>query len=125
MKRWIIRSFFIGLLLLLVVVAITPGRPKVRPPDLDTRNVLAGLKRRICDYVATNHRFPNGLSDLPQLNNFSDGWGRQIQYTREGRTVTLLSLGADGRPGGSNQDADITIVFTVPEEPTTSGAIPP
>ena len=44
---------------------------------------------------------------LPQ-----DGWGNPFQYRREAHgqeDVTLMSLGADGKPGGEGLDADLTL----------------
>lgn len=42
-----------------------------------------------------------------------DAWGRQFVYNfvEEGK-ATLESYGADGKPGGSEQDADLTIEVT-------------
>lgn len=37
-----------------------------------------------------------------------DGWGNPIVYEPHGKTYTLRSLGADGKPGGAGIDADST-----------------
>ncbi|MEJ6402884.1 type II secretion system major pseudopilin GspG [Yoonia sp. 2307UL14-13] len=37
-----------------------------------------------------------------------DGWGNPFIYTLEGDQVQIMSLGADGQPGGTGRNADIT-----------------
>lgn len=37
-----------------------------------------------------------------------DAWGGAFLYTYDGETVQVISLGSDGQPGGSGQNADIT-----------------
>ena len=97
------------------------------PPDALTRTRMCGIEYRIRDYYAKERRLPENLSVLPELRDdnrdysLADGWGRPIQYTIEGRTVSLLSWGKDGRPGGNGQDADITVTFTVSEESEEGG----
>lgn len=36
-----------------------------------------------------------------------DPWGNEYVYRVEGQSFTLMSLGADGAPGGEGDDADI------------------
>ena len=40
---------------------------------------------------------------------FNDPWGNPVQYRvpGEGRPFDLISLGADGQPGGESYNADI------------------
>lgn len=88
------------------------------PPDAGTRSTMWLTEHRIREYVVVHHRLPTSLSDLPPLEknrdgDLADGWGRPIQYTKEGQTVTLLSLGKDGRLGGAGQDAEIQVSFTI------------
>lgn len=49
------------------------------------------------------------VSILPGTKN--DAWGKGIAYSSsdEGASYTLLSLGADGKPGGEDAAADLTI----------------
>ena len=47
----------------------------------------------------------------PYLNANSvptDGWKNEFIYVSDGREFTIVSLGADGREGGSELDADIS-----------------
>lgn len=37
-----------------------------------------------------------------------DPWGNAYEYQISGSTVTISSLGADGRAGGSGEDADVS-----------------
>ncbi len=90
------------------------------PPRALTRTRMTVIEKRIRDYAVAHHRLPASLSELPKPaanrdDSIVDGWGRPIQYAKEGQAVTLLSLGKDGRPGGSGEDADIRITFTVSE----------
>jgi general secretion pathway protein G len=47
--------------------------------------------------------------DGPYLRNAvpKDPWGNDYFYSSTGSQYTLLSYGADGRPGGEDNDADI------------------
>ncbi|AVO48836.1 type II secretion system protein GspG [Melaminivora suipulveris] len=36
-----------------------------------------------------------------------DPWGRPYRYTNSGTAIEILSLGADGAPGGEGENADI------------------
>jgi general secretion pathway protein G len=38
-----------------------------------------------------------------------DPWGNEYVYSAEGRSFELMSLGADGAPGGEGDDADIKL----------------
>ncbi|MDM7462914.1 MAG: type II secretion system major pseudopilin GspG [Tepidimonas taiwanensis] len=36
-----------------------------------------------------------------------DPWGRPYQYSEQGGRIQILSLGADGAPGGEGENADV------------------
>lgn len=78
----------------------------------ETVRRMARIENSIDDYWLRNRKYPASLSDLgePTLET-SDGWGRRIEYTLSGQgpraTWKLVSLGADGKVGGSDLDADI------------------
>ena len=42
---------------------------------------------------------------------FYDPWGRPYVYEATAAGVTLSSLGRDGKPGGSDDDADVSATF--------------
>ncbi|MDP3520738.1 MAG: type II secretion system major pseudopilin GspG [Hydrogenophaga sp.] len=89
----------------------------------DVNNLMQALKL----YKLDNQRFPSteqGLNALtarptaapvpPNWRRYldklpSDPWGRPYQYLNPGlhAEVDVLSLGADGQPGGEGKDADI------------------
>ena len=89
----------------------------------DVNNLMQALKL----YKLDNQRFPSteqGLTALtarptaapvpPNWRRYldklpSDPWGRPYQYLNPGLhgEVDVLSLGADGQPGGEGKDADI------------------
>lgn len=85
---------------------------------LDHRNRSETVRRMgriegsIDDYIMRNRKVPTSLSDLgePSLET-SDGWGRRFDYKVNGQgpraTWKLVSLGADGQPGGDGLDADL------------------
>lgn len=37
----------------------------------------------------------------------ADGWGKPYEYSSDGSSFTMRSLGKDGKPGGEGVDADI------------------
>jgi general secretion pathway protein G len=96
---------------------------RVTAARTDVNNLLQALKL----YKLDNQRFPSaeqGLQALvakptgaplpgnwrPYLDKLpADPWGNAYQYLNPGLhgTVDVLSLGADGQPGGEGRDADI------------------
>ncbi len=89
----------------------------------DVNNLMQALKL----YKLDNQRYPTGEQGLqallnrpttgPQAPNWrpyvdklpTDPWGRPYQYLNPGvhREVDVLSLGADGAPGGEGTNADV------------------
>jgi general secretion pathway protein G len=89
----------------------------------DVNNLMQALKL----YRLDNQRYPTGEQGLaalitkpstspvppnwrPYLDKLpADPWGRPYQYLNPGvhAEVDVLSLGADGQPGGEGKDADI------------------
>jgi len=74
------------------------------------------LKQRILQSARLRGELPKTPADLPPRpgadDNVQDGWGRDLTWTvSPAGIVTLHSLGRDGRPGGTGEDADITRSF--------------
>ena len=89
----------------------------------DVNNIMQALKL----YRLDNQRYPTGEQGLQALVNRptatpipsnwkpyveklpNDPWGRPYQYFNPGirGEIDVLSLGADGQPGGEGNDADI------------------
>ena len=95
----------------------------------ETKTSLRDLETALSLYEAHNGRFPttdqtlSALINLPNIGgNYenwkgpylqgseipSDGWGRSFNYTSDGTRYVILSLGADGKNGGSSSNADIS-----------------
>mgnify|MGYP006324479127 FL=1 len=116
-----------GILASLVVPKLIArtGEPKVAAAKVDIATVMQALKL----YRLDNQRYPTteqGLHALiekpttgPAANGWKAGgylekmpkdpWGNPYQFLSPGvkGEVDLISLGADGQPGGSGDDADI------------------
>lgn len=94
------------------------GRVKLAQSQVQT---LAG---KVENYQLDTGRLPNSLDDLVQQpgdvsgwlgpyakpNELSDPWKNPIVYRVPGESqrYDLVSLGADGQPGGESVDADIS-----------------
>ena len=116
-----------GILASLVVPKLIArtGESKVAAAKVDIATVMQALKL----YRLDNQRYPTteqGLQALiekpttgPAANGWKaggyvdkmpkDAWGNDYQYLSPGvkGEVDIISLGADGQPGGSGDDADI------------------
>jgi general secretion pathway protein G len=104
----------IGLLATIVIINVMPAvdrgiATRVRA-DLET------IDGAVQQYYLENRRYPTtqeGLEALrPYLRRISpDPWERPYRYMapgRNGQPYTIMTLGADGREGGSGNDADVT-----------------
>jgi hypothetical protein len=81
-----------------------------------TTTAIVADEERIFDFIHKHQTLPKNLSALPQtdgkIDGAKDGWGRSILYIiGKNDTVTLVSLGSDGKPGGSGEAADIIESF--------------
>ena len=100
----------------IVLPLLFPGRV---PPGKLTRQRMAFDRVRILEYGRVHGQFPPDLAALPPLpqkpgtdHHFEDAWGRRLIYEFDSSgTVTLKSLGKDGVPGGTDDDADILFKF--------------
>ena len=116
-----------GVLAALVVPKLLArtGESKVAAAKVDIATIMQSLKL----YKLDNTRYPTteqGLQALltkpttgPAANGWKEGgylekmpkdpWGFQYQYLSPGvkGEVDVFSLGADGQPGGTGEDADI------------------
>jgi hypothetical protein len=88
------------------------------PPRDMTVTAMTETKVRMEMYLQKNGRLPPDFNSLPvrdsHTNRTTDGWNRTLIYTIEsGNTVVLKSLGADGKPGGTGDDEDLTQRYRV------------
>ncbi|MBI1335793.1 MAG: prepilin-type N-terminal cleavage/methylation domain-containing protein [Phycisphaera sp.] len=100
----------IGLLAGAVAIKVTGymDTAKVNRAKSDIATIVDAIE---AEYLSKS-RYPTndeGLSGLP-LKNTKDPWGRPYEYNSPGRNgpFEVISLGADGRPGGDGINADIS-----------------
>ena len=65
-------------------------------------DTLEGLVRNTSGRSSWNGPYIRG--NLPM-----DPWGNAYQYSSDGSSFELMSFGADGRPGGTGNDAEIRL----------------
>jgi len=120
--------FIIGLLATVVLINVLPSQDKAM--RVKAQGDIATLGQAMEMYRLDNLTYPGPAEGLAALRNPpanialpqnyrsggyikdlpSDPWSRPYQYVvpgREGRPFDILSLGADGKPGGADNDADI------------------
>jgi general secretion pathway protein G len=106
----------IGLLATIVIINVMPAAD--RAAATKARADIATLEQGIDIYRLENLRYPTGEEGLQalvagnQLRRLpNDPWNRPYLYSapgRDGKPFTVATLGADGREGGSGEDADIS-----------------
>lgn len=74
---------------------------------------ISNLKTAVKMYRIKNKRLPNTLDEVAQFLDPPkvplDPWGNPYIYTKEGNSsFKIISYGADGAPGGSGVNADIS-----------------
>ena len=85
-----------------------------RYPQRRAREILVQLARIVERYRAAKHDVPGSLAELVPgwlEKEPLDPWGRTVVYQRKavGSGYRLACLGADGKPGGSGDDADLVV----------------
>jgi hypothetical protein len=83
-----------------------------------TRTSMGACAYRASLFYRRTHALPGSLSQLPPRRGYrdilTDDWGHALIYRKDGEaTFTLTSLGADGRPGGEGEDADLEETYFV------------
>lgn len=82
-------------------------------------------KQCLVKYFEDNAKYPNqeqGLSSL--VNNgyisepITDPWGKPYVYTLSQNTVSIASLGSDGKLGGVNEASDIKMEWNIYQKPS-------
>jgi general secretion pathway protein G len=109
--------------LLASVVTINVRGHLMKAKQNTARMEIATLCDALESFYTANDRYPTndeGLNILAQTSSSQpeplikqmpvDPWGRAYQYNQPGRGAPyeIISLGADGREGGSGADADVT-----------------
>jgi len=105
----------LGLLATIVIINVLPAADRAK---LTTAHAsVTQLEQVIEMYNLNNRRYPTSEEGLPVLVTSrllrrldKDPWGNDFVYRlpgRNGRPFDVYSLGADGREGGSGDNADI------------------
>ena len=104
----------IGLLATVVIINVVPAldTASATKAKADIEMIDQGVQR----YYLDNRRYPTTQEGLAVLQPYlrripNDPWSRSYRYEApgaNGRDYAITSLGADGRPGGSGTDADIS-----------------
>lgn len=105
----------IGLLATIVILNVMPAAD--RAAVTKARADIATLEQGIEMYRLDNQRYPTGEEGLQALVTGeyirrlpNDPWNHPYRYSapgRDGRPFTVATWGADGREGGSGENADI------------------
>ncbi len=81
---------------------------------------MENIRNALDSYKLDTGRYPDGGTGLNALISGNNGgyfknavlpkdpWKNHYIYTKDGSGINLISLGADGQEGGSNEDKDMT-----------------
>jgi hypothetical protein len=85
------------------------ARPLLYPQQRTTWERMEAIIAAIDAYHVNNGTYPAKLSDLGP-GPYADAWGNKLVYAfpGSGNDYDLMSLGADGQPGGEGLNADIS-----------------
>lgn len=88
----------------------------VIPPASMTYSTLLVTHHRIESFWNRHGKVPAEPTELPDEPHrdcsLTDGWGRELLWESDGTSrVKVSSLGRDGKPGGTGEDADLEIEF--------------
>jgi general secretion pathway protein G len=105
----------IGLLATVVIINVLPATDKAAVTK--AKADVATLEQGVEMYRLNKLRYPSGAEGLQAVSSEGyvkrlpkDPWGNAYHYAvpgRNGRQFDIYSYGADGREGGTGQDADI------------------
>jgi len=104
----------IGLLTTFVVLNVLPAQGKAQVQKV--RGDITAIETAMEMYKLDNFAYPTEQEGLEALvasgiikKMSLDPWGNPYEYRNPGERgpIDIFSLGADGEPGGEDQDADI------------------
>jgi len=110
---------------LLILLAGCHYGATIIQPDESTLSAITETQVRLNMYLVANNSLPPDLASLPERNGYAnqttDGWGRALIYSlKADGTISLTSLGRDGAPGGTGDDADIVRQFRIRSDDGTT-----
>ena len=103
----------LGLLATIVIINVVPALDTASAQK--ARTDIQTIDSAVQQYYVDNRRYPTTREGLAALRPYlrrvaNDPWNRAYVYAapgRSGQPYTVMSLGADGREGGTGKDADI------------------
>ena len=105
----------VGVAILVIAFLLADVVPKgaITPSAIDETSYRIGLY-----YFQNKHHLPPDMAALPVRegydNRTTDAWNRPLLYSVDSAdSFTLRSLGRDGVPGGTGEDADVICKFRV------------
>ena len=112
MRKPMIGLFWAGTLYLVAISV----HIDVRTRSSTSYDRIFVTKQLILQFAHEHNRLPASLAELPELPGYGtstiDAWKRPLDFVVDSAgTVTLRSLGADTRSGGTDEDQDIVGVF--------------
>lgn len=73
-----------------------------------TLHTMSALDAEVKDFILRNRRAPSSLQELMGQGDVpEDAWGNAISYRASGIEYELVSLGSDGKEGGTGSASDI------------------
>jgi general secretion pathway protein G len=104
----------IGLLATVVIINVMPALDTAS--ETKAKADIQTIDGAVQQYYLENRRYPTTEEGLASLQRYlrrlpNDPWNRPYRYAapgRNGQPYQVVTLGADGREGGSGKDADIS-----------------
>jgi hypothetical protein len=95
------------------------------PTGTVTRGRMITIKHVIKQYEKEHGKLPENLDGFRNFNKncdiTKDEWDRQIIYDANSQgSITLTSLGRDGKPGGKGKNCDIVFHFKTGDSKVTA-----
>ena len=101
-----------GALLAFIAIMLVFFSDKGPSPVVETQNRIRALETPVLEFAGKNGALPETLEDLNlPIEATTDHAGTPLVYELDGKTVTISSLGADGKTGGAAFNADKTHSF--------------
>ncbi|MFP4354511.1 MAG: type II secretion system protein GspG [Phycisphaerae bacterium] len=111
---------FIEVMVVVVIIGMLAGAVTLKVRDhmqtarvnrarADIRVIVEAVEAYSLNHAGAYPTSSAGLEDV-QVDVGKDPWGQPYQYNRpgaNGEQFEVFSLGADGQPGGDDEDADI------------------
>ena len=110
------KKIIIAVVVVTAVIGLMTLFVDVIPPKAATVSAMTETFVRIALYAKQSNSIPQSLAVLPKragyANQTTDAWKRPLRYEiATNGIIKLTSLGKDGMPGGTGDDADISKAY--------------